>query len=76
MKHRKNKLLRWPRDKQRGQLYEWIHQAIQTKWGPEDLERFFTNNLTNDERQRLLNMPRANMEAELERLHLKSDPED
>jgi hypothetical protein len=69
-----NKLPRWRRDRPSGQLYEWIHEAVQPKWGPADLERFFASDkLNNDERQMLLDKPKAEMEAELERLYLKSE---
>jgi hypothetical protein len=68
------RLSRWQWDKRRRQLSAWIHEAIQTKWGPEDLELFFVSDkLTNDQRQKLLDMPRSKMEAELERLYLKSE---
>jgi hypothetical protein len=72
-----NKLPSWRQDKRQdkrlAQLLEWIHQAIQTKWTPEDLERFFVSDkLSNDKRQELLNMPRAKMQAELERLYVAS----
>jgi hypothetical protein len=69
-----NKLPRWRRDRPSGQLYAWIHEAVQTKWGPADLERFFASDkLSNDQRQMLLDKPKAEMEAELERLYLKSE---
>lgn len=63
----------WPRDQRRGQLWQWINDAIQPKWGPEDLERFFlSEHFTKDERQWLLNLPRAEMNAELEKRYLQS----
>jgi hypothetical protein len=67
-------LPRWPRDRRRNQLTEWLHEASQPKWGPQDLEQFFlSDKLSPDDRQKLLDMPRAKMEAELERLYLKSE---
>lgn len=68
------KLHRWQRKEQLNQLSEWIHEAVQTKWGPEDLEEFFANDskLTNDQRQLLLDKPRLEFEVELERLYQKS----
>jgi hypothetical protein len=69
-----NKLPAWRPDKKLSQLSEWIHESIKPKWKPEDLERFFTSDkLSNDKRQELLNMPRSKMDAELERLYLKSE---
>jgi hypothetical protein len=68
------KLPRWQRERQWSQLSEWLHEAIQTKEGPGDLERFFASDkLTNDQRQMLLDKPKSEMEAELKRLYLKSD---
>ena len=68
------KLSRRQRDRRRGQLMEWIHEAVQTKLSPEDLERFFeSDKLTNTQRQTLLNKPKAEMEIELEQLYLKSE---
>jgi hypothetical protein len=71
-----NNLPRWPRDRRRSkmsQLYEWAREAMQPKWDANDLERFFTgDSLTAEQRQKLLDMPRAKMEPELERMYLKS----
>ena len=69
------KLPRWPRERRRGQLSEWIRQAMRPKWGPADLEKFFASSdkLTNEQRQNLLDMPKSKMQAELERLYLKSE---
>ncbi len=66
-----NKLLR--RDLRWGQLSAWIHEAMQTQWGPADLEKFFASDtLSYDKKQELLNMPKAKMNSELERLYLRS----
>lgn len=76
------KLGRWRRDARRLQLWQWIHDALQPKWTPQDLERFFVSErndlgdkkaLTNDEKARLLEMPRAKMEAELEQRYLSAE---
>jgi hypothetical protein len=74
VKNHWNNLPRWPRERRRNQLTEWLHEASQPKWGPQDLEKFFlSDKLSQDEKQRLLEMPRAKMDAELERLYLKSE---
>jgi len=69
------KIPRWQRERQfNQQLSDWIHESVQTKWGPEDLEAFFASDkLDNDTRQMLLDKPRAEFEAELERLYQKSN---
>lgn len=66
-----NRRARWE------QLSVWIHEALKPQWGPADLEKFFNdeNNtkLTNDERARLLDLPRSEMRSELEKLYLSSE---
>lgn len=55
------------------QLWQWVHDAMKPKYGPEDIEQFFVSDeLSADERQRLLEMPRVEMKNELERLYLGS----
>jgi hypothetical protein len=48
----------------------WIREAMQPKWGPEELEKFFAQELDNTERERLLSMDTDEMQAHLERLYL------
>jgi hypothetical protein len=60
-------------DRRWGQLLVWIRESMQSKTTGDDLETFFlSDKLSNDKRQELLNMPRAKMEAELERLYRAS----
>jgi hypothetical protein len=62
------------RDLRRQQLWRWLRDAWPRKGTPQDLEEFFVSEkLSNDERQRLLEMDRRKMEAELERLYLSSE---
>jgi hypothetical protein len=51
------------------QLWQWVRDSLQPKLGPEELERFFAEDLDNNQRERLLSLPREEMEAELERLY-------
>jgi hypothetical protein len=66
---------RWRGDMQRlQQLSRWIFEAMQPKWGAGELEEFFAGeSLDANERQRLLELPRAEMETELGRLYLISE---
>jgi hypothetical protein len=70
-----HELPNWPRDRRRRQLSEWIHEALDTRLKPEDLEEFFASSdrLTADQRQRLLDMPREEMKVSLERLYLRTE---
>src|SRR5205807_6613796 len=55
----------------RRQFLVWIRDAIRPKLDPEELERFFASDeLKNDERQKLLNKTRSEMEAELKQRYL------
>jgi len=54
----------------RAQLWQWLRDALRPDWGPADLERFFANELTNTQREQLLNMPASEMQAHLERLYV------
>jgi hypothetical protein len=51
------------------QLWQWVRDSLQPKLGPEELERFFAEDLDNNQRERLLSLPHEEMEAELERLY-------
>jgi hypothetical protein len=57
-----------------GQLWIWIQDAMKLKADPEKLEQFFAGEkLLPEERQKLLEEPRANMEADLERMYIRSE---
>ena len=51
----------WQRQRQFG---HWIYEALRPKFGPQNLEEFFANSLTNDDREYLLGLPRAEMEEQ------------
>jgi hypothetical protein len=56
------------------QLWVWIQDAMKLKADPEELERFFASDkIPLDKRQELLNQPRAEMDAELERMYLRTE---
>ncbi len=57
------------------QLWVWIQDAMKLKASPEDLVKFFADEdkLTPDQRQKLLDEPRAKMESDLERLYIRSE---
>lgn len=60
------------------QLWMWLQDAMKLKADSSDLETFFASDkLKPEDRQRLLNQPRAEMDAVLERHYLRSelDPE-
>jgi hypothetical protein len=56
----------------RWQLWRWTYEALQPKLGPEELERYFTNDLSYDEREQLLAMPLAEMEDQLRQMYMRS----
>jgi hypothetical protein len=57
---------------QQMQLGRWMRSAANPKFGPEELERFFSEKLTNDQREQLLNLPQAQMELRLEQWYAQS----
>ena len=62
------------RPRQWGQLWIWIQDAMKLKPDPEKLEQFFASDkLTPKQRQELLDKPYANMEADLERMYIRSE---
>jgi hypothetical protein len=62
------------RQRKAGQLWIWIQDAMRLKADPEKLEQYFASDkLTPDARQKLLDKPRANMEADLERMYIRSE---
>jgi len=67
-----NDMPKWRQDRRWREMLMWIRESMQTKTTGDDLQTFFLEKLSNDKRQELLNMPRAKMEAELERLYRDS----
>jgi hypothetical protein len=62
------------RQRKAGQLWVWIQDAMKLKADPEKLELFFASEkLTPELRQKLLEEPRATMEADLERMYIRSE---
>jgi hypothetical protein len=57
----------------RAQLWQWVRDSLRPKWGAGELEQFFIHELDNDQRERLLNLPPGEMQAELERLYVASE---
>jgi hypothetical protein len=55
---------------QRWQLVQWIRESIRPRWGPEELEKYFTEKLDNQQRERLLGLPSDQMQAQLERMYI------
>jgi hypothetical protein len=56
------------------QLLQWLREAFKPTWGPKELEDFFAGNeISNTERERLLNLPDAEMRTELDRLYLNHE---
>ncbi|HEY3391290.1 MAG TPA: hypothetical protein VGK58_01190 [Lacipirellulaceae bacterium] len=53
-------------------LWRWIMETMQPKWGPDELEKFFVNDLDNNQRAQLLSLPSDEMQTQLERLYLAS----
>jgi hypothetical protein len=51
-------------------LLWWIWESLQPKWGPQELEQFFANDLSLTERERLLSMDSDEMQVQLEQLYL------
>jgi anti-sigma-K factor RskA len=58
------------RHNRREQLVQWIRESMRPRWGPEELEKFFTETLNNPQRERLLTLPQEQMQAQLERMYL------
>ena len=56
----------------RAQLMQWVRESIRPRWGPEELEKFFTDpdKLDSNQRERLLTLPRDQFQTQLERLYL------
>ena len=63
-------LRRWERARQ---MHLWIREALQPKYGPNELQAYFASDkLSNDQREELLSLPRAEMEERLERMYVDS----
>ena len=61
------------RNPERGrQLYRWTYEALAPKLGPEKLEQYFVQDLTNDEREYLLGLPLPEMEERLQQMFMSS----
>jgi hypothetical protein len=59
--------------RQRGrQLRRWAMDALRPKFGPQDLEQFFVDDLSADQRADLLGLPRAEMEEQLMQWYMSS----
>jgi hypothetical protein len=54
------------------QLREWCRDALDPRFGPQELEEFFVEGLDNDQREQLLSLPQTEMRAQLEQLYLGS----
>jgi hypothetical protein len=53
-------------------LWRWIWETMQPSWGPDELEKFFADNLDNNQREQLLSLPADEMQSQLQRLYLAS----
>jgi len=56
-----------------GQLWRWILDSLQMKVDSDELERFFADKLTNDQREQLLSLPPNEMQSRLERLYYATE---
>ena len=54
------------------QLWRWMYEAVSPKLGPQSLEQFFVDELTNDQREYLLGLPQAEWEEQLQQWYLGS----
>jgi hypothetical protein len=59
----------WRRQQQLGR---WVFEALRPKFGPQNLEEFFANSLTDDQREYLLGLPRAEMDERLQQMYARS----
>jgi hypothetical protein len=56
------------------QLWNWAREALEPKFGPQDLQAYFASDkVTRDQREQLLGLPRAEMEARLEQMYVSSE---
>jgi hypothetical protein len=54
------------------QLMRWVYDAVGSKVGPQSLEEFFTEELTNDQREYLLGLSSVEMKEQLEQMYMRS----
>jgi hypothetical protein len=54
------------------QLMRWVYEAVGSNVQRQNLEQFFTNELTNDQREYLLGLPSTEMREQLEQLYMRS----
>ncbi|MEX2091167.1 MAG: hypothetical protein WD971_00745 [Pirellulales bacterium] len=54
------------------QLWRWMYDALEPKFGSQSLEQFFAAELTNDQREYLLGLPLAEMEVQLQQMYMRS----
>jgi hypothetical protein len=68
------RLRRRSQEAQAQQLWQWIREAFKPNWGPKELEDFFAGqDISNADRERLLNLPSAEMRTELEKMYLNHE---
>jgi hypothetical protein len=61
------------REGRRRQVWRWIRDSLQPKWGQDELQSFFAEELDNNQRERLLHLPPGEMHSELERLYVAEE---
>jgi hypothetical protein len=61
------------RRRQDEQLMRWVRESLSPKPGPEELEQFFATQLDIEERARLLSLPAAEMQEELEQSYIEQE---
>ena len=54
------------------QLWRWVYDALGPKFGPQNLEQFFTDELNDDQRAYLLGLPHSDMEVQLQQMYMRS----
>jgi hypothetical protein len=54
------------------QIGRWVSDAMAPKLSPKSLQRFFTDKLTNEQREYLLGLPQSEMEEQLQQMYLRS----
>lgn len=63
-------------EQERGQrvrlLMRWVYEAVGSNVERQNLEQFFTDELTNDQREYLLGLPAMEMQEQLEQMYLRS----
>lgn len=53
-------------------LMRWVYEAVGSNVGRQNLEEYFTNELTNDQRENLLGLPSTEMREQLEQMYMRS----